>query len=65
MMDEVLAGHGIISCVEEAPPERAEHLEIGPSAQAWQEDSSAGEITGTNWTPNRLSFSVTLTRRRF
>lgn len=62
MMGEVLAGHGVISCLEETPLERAEHLEIGPGPQSWLEDSSAGEIVGTGWTPNRLSFGVTLNR---
>ena len=62
MMPEVLAGHGVISCLEETPLERAEHLEIGPVAQAWLADSSAGEITGAEWTPNRLYFSVALSR---
>jgi hypothetical protein len=60
MMDEVLGGHGVISCLEETPLERAEHLELGPGAQAWLADASSGEILSTGWTPNRLTFKVAL-----
>lgn len=62
MMDDVLAGHGVIACLEETPLERAEHLETGAVPQAWLADSGAGEITGSRWTPNRLSFDVSITR---
>lgn len=62
MMDDVLAGHGVISCLEETPLERAEQLEIGAVPQARLSDASAGEINGTRWTPNRLTFDVALAR---
>ncbi len=62
MMDGVLAGHGVISCLEEAPLERAQQLEVGATPQAWLADPAAGEIGVVRWTPNRLTFDVALSR---
>lgn len=53
-MDDVLQGHGVISCLEEAPLERAEKLEVGPVPQVFALDPSAAEITKVSWSPNRI-----------
>jgi hypothetical protein len=60
MMEEVLQGHGVVSCLEEAPLQRAEQLELGPSPQQWLADASAGTIGDVSWSPNRISVAVEL-----
>jgi hypothetical protein len=62
MLDDVLKGHGAISCLEEAPLQRAEQVELGPVPQAKLADPAAGSIDGFRWTPNRLSVDASMQR---
>ncbi len=61
MMNHVLDNHGAIGCDEEAPLERADHLDEGDVAQVRLADPAAGTVRQTSWSPNRISFSVRLT----
>ncbi len=62
MMDDVLQNHGVISCSEEAPLQRADHLDMGDASQLQFSEADAGSITSSQWSPNRITASVSLTR---
>ena len=62
MRELIFEGHGVLSCDEEAPLQRAEALDVGDLPQARLVDPAAGTIESSRVTPNVRTVALTLTR---
>ena len=65
MMSDVMAGHGVIGCDEEAPLQRAARLDEGPGPQVKLDAASeagAGTVREASWSPNRVDVEVALSK---